>query len=442
MNKNSPATSSSAGPNHWAQLDAVRAFAVGLVLIDHLLIFDPSVNAFGGLISSTLRWPLPNFGYHGVQLFFFLSGFLITGILLRQQATLSPGDSWVRVWAPFMMRRIIRIFPLYYAVLAGYALAWLIWPKTLSWFGEIWPYALTYRVNVASYTYGSEVGALGHFWTLSIEEFFYLVWPLIILIVPRRQVGLMVAVIATSWAFRAYNQDLFPVGWGLLDGDVVQQTEHQVFALYSARGFIPQALMLAVGGLVAWDFRRGERARIPRPIGRLLSSRSGRLVIGLLLVACSAIACCLHPVTYDRPLVALGGWATIGHQKSALLVSEIVAYTIVIISAVLTVRHGVMARLMDASWVQRIGRISYGIYVLHMIPVYWLRQVPSYMAQPAVVRVVILLLSSYVLAEISWRVLEEPCSRLKSRWTGPGVPVPPSKGDADGSPRDSASADR
>src|SRR5262249_2846553 len=112
-------------------------------------------------------------GWMGVDLFFVLSGFLITGILLDSRGA----DGY---FSSFYARRFLRIFPLYYGFLA-------LWFLVLAYvFGSAYSdlFARERQVWFWSYTANwgrpDELGALGHFWSLAIEEQFYLVWPLVV----------------------------------------------------------------------------------------------------------------------------------------------------------------------------------------------------------------------------------------------------------------------
>jgi peptidoglycan/LPS O-acetylase OafA/YrhL len=155
------------------ELDGVRGIAILLVMIFH----------FGVEHTGPERWYnlWIRFGWCGVDLFFVLSGFLITRILLRTRHVHG-------YFSRFYVRRVLRIFPLYYAVL-GLAF-WIVIPW-LNQFGYLnglraeqpwyWLYVANWRTG-----YGHFSGSpLGHFWTLAIEEQFYLVWPVVVWLMPE-----------------------------------------------------------------------------------------------------------------------------------------------------------------------------------------------------------------------------------------------------------------
>lgn len=151
-------------------LDGVRGLAI-LMVLAHQLVLDGGPEA---------RWwrlvMLPmEAGWIGVQLFFVLSGFLITRILSATR----DSDNY---WQSFYMRRALRIFPLYYLLLAG--MFWgashidslpdgfVVEPGDRIWF---WAYLSNWGT-----LWGVGVGSLGHCWSLAVEEQFYLVWPLVV----------------------------------------------------------------------------------------------------------------------------------------------------------------------------------------------------------------------------------------------------------------------
>ena len=186
--------------HHLAALDGLRGVAILLVLLHG---FDVLKDAHGlvHLVDMAL-----DAGWIGVQLFFVLSGFLITGILLDTRA--QPG-----YYRSFFVRRVLRIFPLYYGVLT---VAFVVLP--LCGLGgqdgrhQFWLW--TYLANYAA-PFGLGERVFPHFWSLCVEEQFYLAWPLVVRLAGRRGVVavagvLVVAAIATRMLLRAHLGE--PVG--------------------------------------------------------------------------------------------------------------------------------------------------------------------------------------------------------------------------------------
>jgi len=174
VNQHVPA-STEPGPGRIPELDGLRGLAILLVLLYHGLSFE-AINRGEAI----LKLLFGTYGWCGVDLFFVLSGFLITGILLDTK----NGHSYFR---NFYLRRILRIFPLYYGTLG---VAFFILPAFSTWAATIfhssrqdrlwyWTYLMNYRNPLPA-------APLGHFWSLCIEEQFYLFWPLIVWLCNRR----------------------------------------------------------------------------------------------------------------------------------------------------------------------------------------------------------------------------------------------------------------
>lgn len=160
-------------------LDVLRGIAVLLVVLSHL------PESFHGPKVLFLRLFF-QIGHLGVELFFVLSGFLITRILLDYA---SNGYSLKTFW----IRRAVRIFPIYYLTIA--ACLFLLEGTPI-----VWP--LLYATNIHSLSGGNN-GALAHTWSLSLEEQFYLVWPILVFALPLRWFKVTAVVLIPVTAFAA-----------------------------------------------------------------------------------------------------------------------------------------------------------------------------------------------------------------------------------------------
>src|SRR5882757_2915142 len=161
------------GSGYIKSLDGLRAMAIILVL--------------------SLHTGVMHFGWIGVQLFFVLSGFLITGILWKEKSKMQPISYKFK---KFWVRRALRILPLYYGYLVVLGLAYLFFHFPAS-YKTYMPYLLTYTYNftrtLPDWTMDP---AFAHLWSLAIEEQFYVFFPLILLLAPPRFVKIfMVAII-------------------------------------------------------------------------------------------------------------------------------------------------------------------------------------------------------------------------------------------------------
>jgi peptidoglycan/LPS O-acetylase OafA/YrhL len=244
-------------------LDGLRGIAIILVMLHHFTYYRPT-SGIDALIGDVLF-----FGWAGVDLFFVLSGFLITGILLDTR------DSG-RYFSTFYARRILRIFPLYYLILF---LALVVLPKFPTvdavlmahdvpvelppqW--PYWSYLTNFSIADRGWVHWVDVG-----WSLAIEEHFYLVWPLVIWLCPPRLVawlctGIFIAeVFARSFA-RASGVPVLSIylfTWFRLDGLVIGA----LLAVAQRRGIMPAldrlapvVVIVGAAGLIAVTLQGGH----------------------------------------------------------------------------------------------------------------------------------------------------------------------------------------
>jgi peptidoglycan/LPS O-acetylase OafA/YrhL len=339
----------------YRQLDGLRAVAVAMVLYAHFFAADGSY------------W-----GHVGVRLFFVLSGFLITRLLLeaRSAAEFEP----IAALKSFYIRRALRIFPPYFGMLGFVWLAGLEESKrVLAWhafyLSNFW-YAL--RDEWTPWI-------LCHTWSLSIEEQFYVIWPLIILSAPRRSIErICMGVILLSLAYRFY--------WPVTGTPSL------------ARDLLPPASMdaLACGALLAaWQSRT---ALLPRWM----------LVSWVPLAAAFLILLWLRPV----PVPVTQDWARwIGLEVLPLVP------LVMIVSYCSQGLGGYLGRFAECPPLAALGRISYGVYLFHAIVLALIVKaqpfIPINVSQQGFGRLLIAGAGTLVLASISWLVLEKRINALK-----------------------------
>ena len=220
-------------PSYTPALDGIRGIAIILVLLHHFTIFDPitSVGAWMGFVALL--------GWSGVDLFFVLSGFLITGILIDARGS-------DRYFTSFYARRTLRIFPLYYLIVF---LSLIVLPRFPRWSALLgggsdlaqWPY-WTYLVNFAIAERNDfQHGVLDVAWSLAIEEQFYLIWAVVVWLLSPRLLGPLCALIVLA----------VPLTRVLALQDGANPVDVYVLPHYRADA-------LALGGLLAWLARRGS----------------------------------------------------------------------------------------------------------------------------------------------------------------------------------------
>ena len=181
-------------PGYMVHLDGIRAFAVGAVILEH----------WASGLPRSIRWAVErlDLGGWGVECFFLLSGFLITLILLQARDT---QPSFRTAIGHFYARRALRIFPAYYLVLAVAAL-------TSPAMREVGWWHVFYLGNLYPLAHDTFTPAGGHFWTLAVEEQFYMFWPLVVLLAPLHRLPMLALLLCVLGPLSRY------VLWQVMDG--------------------------------------------------------------------------------------------------------------------------------------------------------------------------------------------------------------------------------
>jgi peptidoglycan/LPS O-acetylase OafA/YrhL len=335
------------------QLDALRGIAILLVIAHNATLH------YG---TASYLHPLLDRGWMGVDLFFVLSGFLISGILLDTKE--SPN-----YFKNFYARRILRIWPLYYCLLAFMFLVLprvsaaegvTIFAKSSPW----WAYPL-FLQNFLLPLSTDAAGPLGVTWSLAIEEQFYLVWPIIVRFLSRRQVAIVALVgIAASPVLRyflaAHHVHIYANFFCRLDGLMLGAF---LAALVRSKDFVRERFVgVALAVLV-----------VAAPLAVVMDLRHAEwIVFSFTSLAAGA-------------LVYL---AMFWRQKWVQwpLANRFLLFT---------------------------GTISYGLFLLHKIAFAGVDGLHVKYVQHPFVMLGVILLGSYLLAITSWNVLEQPFLRLK-----------------------------
>jgi len=339
---------------HKPQLDSVRAFAILAVLLGH----------FGNI-------PIAG---QGVELFFVLSGFLITRILIdgKSQCEHLPGLQRAFILRQFYVRRFLRIFPAFYGLLLILSLAthWnsdahLGWDNAVLW-KSMWFHA-TYTSNFwFAFTEKWDPWITSHFWSLAIEEQFYLFWPWIVFIVRRKHLWIAAVLLSLSGpAFRA--------AMIVYHGNALGTLTPTYFDF------------LGFGGLLAvvWG----------NPAAQLIFRLTGILAV-----------------------VVVGVGFVLGFAMQNVMILSALAFA-ALVSKSAEGFTGSVGSVLRWSVLRYIGRISYGMYLYHflalLIIVRVCKKLHTGLPEAGVNRFVVAGILTVSMAALSWHLFEGPINRLK-----------------------------
>ena len=361
--------------NYLVQLDGLRFVAIALVLADH---FTAAINK------------IP-FGPLGVNLFFVLSGFLITRILITSSEKFRGNPGGFRdYFKRFFIRRTLRIFPVYYlCILLLFIFNVPPVREKIAWF-------LFYGSNLYMAIHQTWMGVVDHFWSLSVEEQFYIIFPLVIFFIPRKWlVPTFVAMLTGSILFRLY---FFLSGYSWIVNYVSMPACLDSFGL---------------GAFMAWLllFRPDQYRKL---------FRNGYWVIlGLLLWA----GVIYWSKTFSEPKnIATDVWERLAGSVFCffLIGKGVLGY------------GGFMKAFLENRAVLYLGKISYGLYAYHNL-VYnhfhspanhptlrLLRKIEQFV--PAVAHNLLFeslffFSLTVIVATLSWYLMEKPINDLKDKLT-------------------------
>jgi len=371
-----------------AELDSLRGLAALAVIVFH----------------ANEAW-LP-FGWAAVDLFFVLSGYLITSIILRQGGT--PG--FLR---NFYLRRGLRTWPIYYLLIAIVIVLNPVLARRCDW--SRLPIALTYTQGLTRLWGGSAnpfSPYLIHTWTLAIEEQFYLIWPALVLIVGRRRVAIL-ALVCAGGSMLARSEGVWWESLTRADG-------------------------LALGGLLA-----ALRFQDREPIRSLWRPGLALGTIRLAALGALGLLCVLGARKGLRPEGALFSYPVL----TLLLVNVL---WLGLIEVVLASAGRPSLGLLRLWPLRRLGVISYGLYLYHL-PILLLTldlaRGLGLPGKPSYIRILGVLMAVPV-AALSWRYIERPLLDLKRRYSyrerandAPGSSRPSSSRSVRPAARDAQSGD-
>jgi len=363
-----PGKNGGSGVSHRTALDGLRAFAIIGVMLVHA--------------------GAPGFrsGWIGVDLFFVLSGFLITTLLAMESSA-----SGTIAYAPFMVRRALRLMPAYFLYAAFITLLLWFWPGSVrsqhsgwnaaSFTAAIWTYTINF-VPQGGVWNGQDLTV--HLWSLAVEQQYYLVWPLVILALHSRPAVLravaVVLAVATTASFVLWPE-------GLYKNDML-----------FTRGFS----LVVASALALWVFHDPALVR-HRLFNRALDIAGALLLLGLAAA----------PYAPGWPESRM-------HEVFIPLLVPVFAFWIARLWNL--AGDGWLRRLLQARSLVYIGKISYGVYLYHeAIRVgVWFVMKPWMAHWPAslgfVVRMAVYFLVSFALAAVSYELFEKKFLRLAGRF--------------------------
>ncbi len=364
---------------HSLPLDGLRGLAILLVMAHHLTIVRSDRPFDAGVLT------LLHVGWVGVDLFFVLSGFLITGILLDARNS-------ERYFVSFYTRRTLRIFPLYYLMVflsyhvVPHSPTWdrrLVGPGPVPHEGYFWSFLSNF---VFAEQNQFQHGILTVAWSLAIEEQFYLLWAVIVWLCPPRWLGIVcVLIVAASPVLRA-----------IASANGVTLIQIHVQTPYRADA-------LAAGAWLAW----ASRQAVPPSLSRFGPWATLAGIVGVVSL-----------VWWDGH----NTWDTVGKHSLGYSFLALAASGL-LVSAYTRPQTSWWPRLFSAGWLRSVGRYSYCLYLIHL-PVLWTMKdlvfdptrAPQLLGSAIPAQVlfwIVAFIPAFALGWLSWRYFEQPILRLK-----------------------------
>lgn len=359
-------------------INGLRAIAAIAVLLSH----------------ATGNWGIFELGWIGVDLFFVISGFLITKILFENRGAKN-------FFSAFYIRRALRILPIYFIVVVPLVIFHLIWNDVPAYVPLSY---LLYFQNSFALDYGWLQG-LAHTWTLAIEEQFYLFFPLLLYFIkPRYLVKTFVTLILMIICFRfiIYYQEFYPY-------------YQSVFTIARLDSFL-------IGGLIALlGFYHSS-----------ISLKKWNLLFNAMIIFC--LICLLFELIYFGNTAQsfgeqlLAGFKKFKYQSNIISPLGHTKYTLlaILFAAIIgkiayrtSSRTEKIVQLLETPFLKSIGEMSYGIYLYHYIFVTacrWLFHINDAPVFLRIILIIFILLATYFTALLSYQKIELPLLRKKKNY--------------------------
>lgn len=347
--------------SYMPKMDALRAIAALMVLFSHYFV--------------DLNGPAFSFGGNGVQIFFVISGFLITSILLSQKNYVDQPK--IRMIRNFIVKRALRLFPVYYILLAVLVVMSIVGGLWICDKEDLWHY-FTYTQNFLFFKEGFQSPLFNHTWSLAVEEQFYLFWPFLILLIPRKaELPVLIGVLLTGIITKIYFVDFYS-GPGTVKG--------LTFLHFDTLG---------AGALLAYMncYKKESILKSLEKIADLLffTTLAGALILN-----------------YNK----------IGGSFFLPMLLMLMSFALVFICS--RDFKSVLNPLLKLDVLKRIGKISYGVYLYHkLVPFFFNFAYEKAGLTPitnSVVLFIIYFTITMVMATLSWKFIESPILRVKEKF--------------------------
>ena len=366
-----------AGRRNLVSLDGLRGIAVLAVMFSHFNRFLPAIPAFVPMKV------LFTYGWSGVDLFFVLSGFLITGILTQTKSAANYFQS-------FYIRRFLRIFPIYYAALIVIFAVIALMPSipNVPPPSERWTYFLYIDNWLPFWTGVWPPNVVGHFWSLAVEEQFYVLWPFVVFLVSERFLWRLIPVLITAALVLR-----------------ITLATHGVPSEAIMLGTFTRMDSLLIGALGALLYKKLSQWQAPRALPWIAGGCLALFALGTWLFDWKSLE-----------IQNFGFTETIGYSLLAIAFGAIV-----LACAINDDRKSAVQRFLHLKPLGLVGRYSYGMYVYHVpflgiCELLILRHLPNALVNApwfTVVYVAFLAVGTYYIAKVSYELVERPILGLK-----------------------------
>jgi len=326
------------------EIDGLRAIAVIAVLCSHWI--------------PGFAYPV-NWGLAGVYLFFTISGYVITRGLHKELSTKGRIDL-----TRFFKHRAIRIWPAYFLTIL---FVYFVWPGFKD--GEI----IWHSLFLSNFLFSTRDAFLFpiHFWSLSVEQQFYLVWPFMLLLFHRRLWAVCLAMIIFSPVARWYYSE---------------ELHKSVAPLFSLASNLD---CLAAGSLLAYL----ERTCSERIVSYISNTAA--------LISCAILACIISNNTHG-----------IYFYDTIFLATAFAGLSFFVIST--ASKWSYLFRWLTSYPMRKTGTISYGVYLFHLIIGMYVSSTLTGIASPLLIAIVSAA-ATFIIASLSWRLIEKPLLSLKDK---------------------------